>query len=90
MSTVTRELLVANRLGLHLRAAAKVVQLTSKFESTIFLQSESVRINAKSIMNIAMLAASVGSTVLLEAEGSDAKEAADALEKLFKNKFGEE
>lgn len=90
MPKVTREIEVRNKLGLHLRAAASIVNLTNKFRSSIFLVYNGVRVNAKSIMNIAMLAAGIGTTLTAEADGDDAEEAVDALAVLFADKFGEE
>ena len=84
-----REIKVTNKLGLHARASAKLTQLASKHESQIFIAKGQRRVNAKSIMGVMMLAAGLGSTVELEAEGADEAEAIAALEKLFADKFGE-
>jgi phosphocarrier protein len=90
MPTVTRDLLVENQLGLHLRAAAKIVHLTNQFKSSVTIHADGVSINAKSIMNIAMLAAGKGTQVQVELIGGDAEEAAEALERLFRERFGED
>ena len=80
---------IVNKLGLHARASAKLTQLASGFESDIWLSRSGRRVNAKSIMGVMMLAAGQGTSVLIEAEGSDAQAAIDALLKLIADKFGE-
>ena len=80
---------VTNKLGLHARASAKLTQLASGFKSQLFISRNGRRVNAKSIMGVMMLAAGLGSTVELEADGEDEAAALDALEKLFADKFGE-
>jgi phosphocarrier protein len=84
-----RAIKVTNKLGLHARASAKLTQLASTFRSQLFISRDARRVNAKSIMGVMMLAAGLGSTVELEADGEDEAAALDALEKLFANKFGE-
>jgi phosphocarrier protein len=84
-----RAIKVTNKLGLHARASAKLTQLASTFRSQLFISRDARRVNAKSIMGVMMLAAGLGSTVELEAEGEDEAAALDALEKLFADKFGE-
>ncbi|MDR1935614.1 MAG: HPr family phosphocarrier protein [Candidatus Accumulibacter sp.] len=80
---------IINKLGLHARASAKLTQLASGFESEIWMEKGSRRINAKSIMGVMMLAAGRGSRVVVEATGDDEREALDALVKLIDDKFGE-
>ncbi|HET7401905.1 MAG TPA: HPr family phosphocarrier protein [Usitatibacter sp.] len=84
-----RSIKVVNKLGLHARASAKLTQLASSFKSAVWIARNGRRVNAKSIMGVMMLAAGLGSTVELEAEGPDEAEALDALEKLFLDRFGE-
>jgi phosphocarrier protein len=84
-----RTVKVTNKLGLHARASAKLTQLASSFKSQLFISREARRVNAKSIMGVMMLAAGLGSTVELEADGEDEAAALEALEKLFADKFGE-
>jgi phosphocarrier protein HPr len=86
---VKREIKVTNKLGLHARASAKLTQLASKYQSQVFLARGGRRVNAKSIMGVMMLAAGIGSTLEMEVDGPDEAEAAQALEKLFGDKFGE-
>lgn len=83
------EITIVNKLGLHARASAKLTQLAGKYQSEIWLSRNNRRINAKSIMGVMMLAAGIGSTVLLETEGADEQEAMTALKALIADKFGE-
>lgn len=83
------EIVISNKLGLHARAAAKLTQLASKFESEIFIIRTTQRVNAKSIMGVMMLAAGKGMSIMLEAIGEDADEALTQIQALFNNKFGE-
>ncbi len=89
---IRRSVQVLNRLGLHARAAAKLVRLASRFESEIHLSREGARqkIDSKSILGILMLAAAQGSRLVVSISGRDEVEAGDAICKLFENKFGEE
>jgi len=80
---------IVNRLGLHARAAAKLTHLASGYESEIWLSRSGRRVNAKSIMGVMMLAASQGTSVLIEAEGADAPAALEALARLIADRFGE-
>ena len=84
-----RELKVVNKLGLHARASAKLTQEAARFASAIWLSRKGRRVNAKSIMGVMMLAAGMGSTVELEADGADEAEAVIAIERLFADRFGE-
>ena len=83
------EITIVNKLGLHARASAKLTQLAGKFQCEIWLTRNGRRINAKSIMGVMMLAAGIGSTVVLETEGSDEAEAMAAVKALVADKFGE-
>jgi len=83
------EVEIVNKLGLHARASAKLTQLAGGFDSEIWISRSGRRVNAKSIMGVMMLAAGIGSTVKLEAEGKDAAAALAALCKLIQDKFGE-
>jgi len=80
---------IVNKLGLHARAAAKLTHLAGSFKSEIWLSRSGRRVNAKSIMGVMMLAAGMGTTVLIEASGDDAERAVQALLKLIADKFGE-
>ncbi|OIQ69892.1 HPr-like protein Crh [mine drainage metagenome] len=84
-----RTIQVSNKLGLHARASAKLTKLAAQYSCDIFISKGTRRVNAKSIMGVMMLAAGIGSTVTLEAEGADADAALDAVQALFDDKFGE-
>ncbi len=85
----TRQVTICNKLGLHARAAAKLVKLASRFEAEIELEKDQQRVNGKSIMGVMMLAASCGTTISLIASGADEGAALDALSKLIESCFGE-
>jgi len=80
---------IINKLGLHARASTKLTQVASQFGSEIWIERNSRRVNAKSIMGVMMLAASKGSKVTLEASGADEAPAIQALVALINDKFGE-
>lgn len=81
---------VVNRLGLHARAAAKLVHLASGFESQIMLLSdEGEEIDAKSILGILLLAAGQGTRLVLRCSGPDEANASEAIASLFADRFGE-
>ena len=84
-----RMITISNKLGLHARASAKLTAEAAKFKSGIWLARNGRRVNAKSIMGVMMLAAGLGSTVELEADGADEAAAIAEIEKLFADKFGE-
>ena len=81
---------VANRLGLHARAAARFVQLASRFESRITVCKDTSRVDGKSILGLLTLAAREGTLLRLTAEGSDAGEALAQLDTLVRDRFGED
>jgi len=84
-----RELTIANKLGLHARAAAKLVTLASGFESDITIKRGEHEVNAKSIMGVMMLAAAKGVVIEVCADGNDADEALTEITRLVRNRFGE-
>jgi len=87
---ISKELQIINKLGLHARAAAKLVKLSSSFESSIDIEKDGQRVNCKSIMGVMMLAASCGSQVIITAEGDDQQAAIDAIIDLINRRFDEE
>lgn len=89
---IRQSVLVVNKLGLHARAAAKLVRLASRFSSDVYISREDAKqqIDSKSILGILMLAASKGTRLIFSIEGNDEAEAGDAIRRLFENKFGEE
>jgi phosphocarrier protein len=84
-----RTVQIVNKAGLHARPAAEIVKLAARYASDITVIRDELEVNGKSIMGVMMLAAECGSTLQLKAEGPDAAEALDALEKLIEGKFGE-
>ena len=80
---------IVNRLGLHARAAAKLVRLAALFESDITLRRGEQEADAKSIMAVMMLAASEGAELELDARGVDAEQALESLRTLISERFGE-
>ena len=86
---ISKNLSVLNKLGLHARAAAKVVFLANKFKSNITLVKDDKQADARSIMKILMLSASKGSIIKIIIDGTDQNEAMASLEGLFQNKFDE-
>ena len=80
---------ISNKLGLHARASAKLTKLAGSFASEVWMSKGERRVNAKSIMGVMMLAAGIGSTVVVEANGADEQGAVDALLALINDKFGE-
>lgn len=88
-----RTILITNRLGLHARAAAKLVRLASGFRSEVWLARADARhqtADAKSIFNVLLLAATQGTTLEISTKGADEAEAVEAICQLIADKFGEE
>jgi phosphocarrier protein len=80
---------LVNRLGLHARAAAKFVHVTSRFSSQISVRHDDEEVNGKSILGLLLLAAPCGSVLTITADGDDAAEALAAVEALIAERFGE-
>ncbi len=80
---------ISNKLGLHARASAKLTKLAGSFKSEIHLSRNGRRVNAKSIMGVMMLAAGLGASIEIEADGADEAEAMSALRALIDGRFGE-
>ena len=87
---IQQDIKIINRLGLHARPAALLAQTAAKFSCDIQLAKDGVKVNAKSIMGVMMLAAEFGSHVQLTTEKKKKKEAFAAIKKLFDDKFNEE
>ena len=87
---IRRDLTIVNRLGLHARATAKLVQLLSTFRCQATLEARGREVNAKSIMGVMLLAAGPGRSVVLRVDGEDAEAAADAAAALFERRFDED
>ena len=80
---------ISNRLGLHARASAKLTKLAGSFPCEVWISRGERRVNGKSIMGVMMLAAGIGTTVLIETDGEREEEAHRALLALIADKFGE-
>lgn len=86
---IRRNVIIINKLGLHARAAAKLVSLATRYKSDIKLAKNSVEVNGKSILGVMMLAASQNTTLELIADGPDETDAIEALEDLINRRFDE-
>lgn len=86
---IRRNVVIINKLGLHARAAAKLVSLASRYKSDIKLAKNSVEVNGKSILGVMMLAASLNTTLELIVDGPDETDAIEALEDLINRRFDE-
>jgi phosphocarrier protein HPr len=80
---------VSNPLGLHARPSAMLVQTASKFKSDIWISKDGREVNAKSMLGVMTLAAEMGSTLVIRANGPDEDKAIDALIRIFEMRFGE-
>jgi phosphocarrier protein HPr len=87
---LNKEIEIINKLGLHARAAAKLVSCASRYESDVHLLRNGQRVNGKSIMGVMMLAANQGTKLVLEVNGQDEEPALQALINLINDRFGEE
>jgi phosphocarrier protein len=88
--SISKNVQIINKLGMHARAAAQFVQLASSFSSHIEIEKDKRRVNGKSIMGVMMLAASNGSEVTLYTNGEDEEESMSKLEELIRNRFNED
>ena len=86
---ISRDFKISNKLGLHARPSAQLTQVASRFQSEVYLSRDGRRVNAKSIMGVMMLAAGPGTTVSVEADGSDEEAAVSAIGTLIDSRFGE-
>ncbi|MCA0049589.1 HPr family phosphocarrier protein [Mesorhizobium sp. B283B1A] len=87
---IVREFPIVNQRGLHARASAKFVQLASRFDASVHVEKDGVKVGGTSIMGLMMLAASPGYSIRVTASGPEALEVMDALEQLVASRFGEE
>ena len=81
---------IVNDLGLHARAATKLVQLASRFSAEVELEKDGQRANGKSVMGVLLLCGAKGTRITIHADGADAREAVDAIGTLIGDRFGEE
>jgi phosphocarrier protein HPr len=87
--TITREIMITNKRGLHARASAKFVQTVELYQSQVSVTKGGETVGGTSIMGLMMLAAGPGSSIVVTAKGYEARECLDALEDLLTDKFGE-
>jgi len=86
---ISREITISNKLGLHARAAAKLVSAAAGFGAEVTLEKQGQKVNGKSIMGVMMLAASKGTVLQVSVDGEDEEQALAALTSLIDDKFGE-
>ena len=86
---IQQTITISNKLGLHARASAKLTKVAAAYPCEVWLARGSRRVNAKSIMGVMMLAAGIGTEVVLETSGEQEQTAMDALVALINDKFGE-
>ncbi|MCK9181298.1 MAG: HPr family phosphocarrier protein [Fibrobacteraceae bacterium] len=87
---ISKEIPVTNKMGVHARPAGMIVNITGKAKSEVTLEYDGSKVNAKSILNVMMLAIIPGATVTFTAKGEDEREVIAQLEELFRNKFNED
>ena len=90
MTSLSRELLIINKRGLHARASAKFVQMVETFDAAITVSKDGMTVGGTSIMGLMMLAAGPGTSVVVSAVGPEAQAAIDAIAALVADKFNEE
>lgn len=86
---IRKEIEIPNKLGLHARAAAKLVQCAGRFASHVEIERRGQSVNGKSIMGVMMLAAAKGSTITIDTQGEQEDEALQAIQELVADRFGE-
>ncbi len=87
---VVKQVLVQNQVGLHARPVTFFIQKANEFKSSIWIEKENRKVNAKSLLGVLSLGVARGTSVTLSAEGVDETEAIDALEALIESNFEEE
>jgi phosphocarrier protein len=90
MALIEKKVRILNKLGLHGRASAKLVEVAARFAADIRLRREEAEADCKSILDVLSTACTQGTAVIIQADGEDAAEAIAALEELLDNKFDEE
>jgi len=86
---IEKEITVVNRLGLHARPSAKLVQTASRFKSEVSIIRDDLTVNGKSILGVMMLAAEMGAVLTFRIDGPDEQETLASIEKVFTDRFGE-
>ncbi|RPH95605.1 HPr family phosphocarrier protein [candidate division KSB1 bacterium] len=87
---IQKDFILMNKLGLHIRPAAQFTKIASKYKADVFLVRDGMRVNAKSIMGVMMLAAGQGTRLTMECIGEDEDQLCAELQTLIDNKFNEE
>jgi phosphocarrier protein HPr len=88
--SISRELPIINKRGLHARASAKFVQMVERFNAEVNVTRNGETVGGTSIMGLMMLAAGIGTSIVVSVKGPEAQAALDAISELLANKFGEE
>ena len=86
---ITKEVVIKNQVGLHARPATFFIQKANEFKSSIWVEKEDRRVNAKSLLGVLSLGITKGSSIVISAEGPDEEEAVNALCALIESNFGE-
>lgn len=86
---VKKTFTIKNELGLHARAAGRIVEVANRYKSRIYLERDGRQVDARSLLGILTLACPRGSKIVIRAEGEDAREAIDDFERLIESRFGE-
>ncbi|RUO34020.1 HPr family phosphocarrier protein [Aliidiomarina soli] len=89
MSEISRDMIIRNKLGLHARAATKLVRLANQFDAKVTLTQGTQEVDASSVMCLMLLASQQGKSIRVTARGNDAAAALDAIENLIQNRFDE-
>jgi phosphocarrier protein HPr len=87
---ISQQALIVNRLGLHARAAAKLVHTAGRFQSQVMILMDGEEVDAKSILGLMLLAAAQGSTITIQCIGDDEEAAMADILRLIADRFGEE
>lgn len=90
MMTIRQSLEIKNKLGIHARAAVKFVNISTQYKSKIMIERDGIEVDGKSLLSILTLACPKGSWITIVADGADAEQALESLEKLIDDKFGED
>ena len=90
MTAVSREVLITNQRGLHARASAKFVNLTSQIDAKVEVEKEGQRVCGTSIMGLMMLGAAMGDSIVIHCDGAGSQDALQKLVELVEDRFGEE
>jgi len=88
--TVKKTFTIKNELGLHARAAGRIVEVANRYKARIYLERDGRQADGRSLLGILTLACPRGSKIVVRAEGEDAREAIDDFERLIESRFGEE